>query len=523
MALITTGLTNGGATPHYHFQYDNSLSAADGVTRTNGLIGVAEADYNLMSGWFGGISLTVGTPITVNVSPGGYASAGWGPPITLTPGNGSSVTILRYLLVSEVTEMFMLAQSKGWFGAGNEGSAGEGLSRFLAGQFLIANGLGVTEPGFALANSWMTSPRADYVNNVDVTDHGIDAKTGCAILFIYYLNVQLGFSINSIIAAAASELAGVYKNLTGNSSDPFPAFKKLLDDAYPGTTAIPGANPDNPFPIFDNSFWQELDNNPASVAITADGGNLYQLHNTGKVWKYVTPPLTGWQMLDNNPATKQIAASGGNLYQLHNTGKIWKYVGPPLTGWQMLDNNPATVAIVADGSNLYQLHNTGKIWKYVGPPLTGWQELDNNPATKQIAAAGGHLYQLHNTGKIWRYVGPPLTGWQMLDSNPASIAIAADGGNLYQLHNTGKIWEAVGPAQTGWQLLDTNPASIAVVPGGGHLYQLHNTGKISKYIGPPVTGWRALDNNPATKHITASAGNLYQLHNTGKIWKYTGA
>jgi FG-GAP-like repeat/FG-GAP repeat len=219
------------------------------MDRANGLIAVCEEDYALMSGWFGGIALTVGVPVTVQIAPGSYASASWGPPIVLKPGNGSSIGVVRYLLVSEVTEMFMLAQNKGWFGAGNEGSAGEGLSRFLAGQFLIAAGLGVTEPGFALANSWMSTPRADYVNNIDVTDHGIDAKTGCAILFIYYLHTQLGYGIKSIIASAASELAGVYKILTGDPSDPFPPFKGLLDTYFPGTATVPGTNPDNPFPL----------------------------------------------------------------------------------------------------------------------------------------------------------------------------------------------------------------------------------------------------------------------------------
>ncbi len=196
-----------------------------------------------------GTAGTSGIPVTVQIAPGAYASAGWGPPITLKPGDGSSIEVVRYLLVSEVTEMFMLAQNKGWFGAGNEGSAGEGLSRFLAGQFLIASGLGVTEPGFALANSWMSTPRADYVNNIDVLDHGIDAKTGCSILFIYYLHTQLGYSIKSIVAAGASELSGVYKNLTGDPGDPFQPFKGLLDTYFPGTTTIPGGNPDNPFPL----------------------------------------------------------------------------------------------------------------------------------------------------------------------------------------------------------------------------------------------------------------------------------
>jgi hypothetical protein len=202
-----------------------------------------------MSGWFDDIALTVGIPITVQIAPGPYASARWGAPITLTPGNGSSITLVRYLLVSEVVEMFMLAQNQGWFVAGNEGSAGEGLSRFLAGQFLIANGLGVTEPGFALVNSWMNTPRADYVNNIDVTDHGIDAKTGCAILFIYYLHTQLSFGIMDILAAAASELSGVYKNLTGDPTDPFPPLKDLLDTVYPDSATIPCTNPDNPYPL----------------------------------------------------------------------------------------------------------------------------------------------------------------------------------------------------------------------------------------------------------------------------------
>jgi hypothetical protein len=259
MALVTTGLTNGGSTTHFNFQYDNSLSGAGKPepARTNALIAAAENDFNLMSGWFGNIALTVSTPITVNVSPGGYASAGWGPPIRLTPGDASDATVCRYLLVSEVTEMFMMAQGGGWFAPdnSNEGSAGEGLSRFLASQFLVHLGLSPSMPGFDLANSWMNSTREDFVNHIDTGDHGIDAKTGCSILFIYYLFTQLGFTIEQIIAAQAPQLAGVYSNLTGDSGDPFPFFKQLLDTAYPGTATIGGVNPDNPYPLALLSFW----------------------------------------------------------------------------------------------------------------------------------------------------------------------------------------------------------------------------------------------------------------------------
>jgi len=41
--------------------------------------------------------------------------------------------------------------------------------------------------------------------------------------------------IKRIIAAAAPTLAGVYRNLTGGSDDPFPTFKALLDEHFPRT------------------------------------------------------------------------------------------------------------------------------------------------------------------------------------------------------------------------------------------------------------------------------------------------
>ena len=38
MALIATGLTNGGRTTHYQIKYDDSLSATDDKKRANALI-----------------------------------------------------------------------------------------------------------------------------------------------------------------------------------------------------------------------------------------------------------------------------------------------------------------------------------------------------------------------------------------------------------------------------------------------------------------------------------------------------
>jgi hypothetical protein len=167
--------------------------------------------------------------------------------------------VVRYLLVAEVTEMFMLAQNKGWFAAdgSNEGSAGEGLSRVLSAEFLRRAGLGFNLPGFDTAGIWLNSDRQDFVNHVDEWDHAPDAKSGCSTLFINYLSYQLGYDIKRVIAAASAQLSGVYRNLTGDSSDPFPAFKAMLDrnfprfDAHgnPVTVVVPGPNPDNPYPL----------------------------------------------------------------------------------------------------------------------------------------------------------------------------------------------------------------------------------------------------------------------------------
>ena len=252
-------LVKAGSTTHYSVSWDDSLAAADGSSRASQLLAVCEQDYNLMASWFPGLNLPYSLPVAVNIVPGGYAGAGWGPPISLRPGNGSGLNVVRYLLVAEVVEMFMLAQNKGWFApdGSNEGAAGEGLSRFLSTEFLVQSGLGTSMSGFDTAGFWINSDRLDYVNNIDEYDHAPDEKSGCATLFIYYLSYQLGYNIQRIIAAAAPTLAGVYRNLTGDSSDPFPTFKQLLDQAFPrkkpdGTPinwVIPGPNPDNPYPL----------------------------------------------------------------------------------------------------------------------------------------------------------------------------------------------------------------------------------------------------------------------------------
>jgi hypothetical protein len=263
MTLTSTGLTNGGDTAHYRFKYDDSLSppinpGGPEPARTNAVIAGCENDFNLMSGWFGNIALDVNFRITVNITQN-TGGASWSLSsgnltVTINSGTGAA-NFVRYLLVSEMVEQFMRAQGLGWYGSGTEGSEGEGLSRFLAAQFLAINGLGNPPNNFANSNLWLNSVRADFVNNINLTDDGPDAVTGCSLLFIYYLFSQLGFNINTIVAAGAPTLGGVYRNLTGDNSDPFPFFKQLVDTAFPGTATITTGNLDNPFPLGILSFW----------------------------------------------------------------------------------------------------------------------------------------------------------------------------------------------------------------------------------------------------------------------------
>jgi hypothetical protein len=270
MTTTTAGLPNGGvsAANHYKFQYDDSLASQGGPepARTINVIAASEGDFNLMSGWFGNVALDVNFPITVNIIPPGLTGACtlpgacWGLSsrnltVTISDSNTNTIdaNIVRYLIVSEMVEQFERAQNVGWFGQGTEGSEGEGLSRFLGAQFLAVNGVG-TPPGnppsgYLNSTTWLTSARADFVNNIKGKDDGPDEVTGCTLLFIYYLFSQLGFSNNAIVAAGADSLGSVYKNLTADPTDPFPTFKQVVDIAFPGTSTITSGNLDNPFPL----------------------------------------------------------------------------------------------------------------------------------------------------------------------------------------------------------------------------------------------------------------------------------
>ena len=234
----TTGLTNGGATPKYQFAYDSVLAtAAFGniePARTNSILAnasngvpIVDNDFTWMQQQFAGVDITktvTTLPIPVYVSSpngGGYGASWW--PLVLGPGNRPA-SLLRTLMVAEVVEMFMGAQDKGWgysSGVGNEESSGEALSLFLAVQFQLNSGLGISWLSNGTPATWLNTSlpasnpsstefdgtthygsRKDYVNST-LPFAGNGPGTGCSLALIYYLFHQFGFSsIPQIIAAA---------------------------------------------------------------------------------------------------------------------------------------------------------------------------------------------------------------------------------------------------------------------------------------------------------------------------------
>ena len=307
---VTTGLTNGGVTTHFNFFYDPSLGGAGGVepARINQLLAVGaggkpviENDFDWLQAQFAGVDMTKARsfPIPVQVTAvkeSGY-NAGWGWPLFMNAGTNAA-TLLRSMFISEVSEVFMAAQDKGWGysnGVGDEESSGEALSLFLTVQFQLSQGLGTTWLMNGTPSTWLNTSlpasnpastefdatgqfggpstgthygsRQDYVGSVKPWA-GNGPATGCCMAFLYYLFHQLQFtSIPQIIAAApgvdssnnvigGSCLKGVYKNLTGDNSDPFPYFASLLAVAYPPDQVanIPGPNVDDPWPLGSLSY-----------------------------------------------------------------------------------------------------------------------------------------------------------------------------------------------------------------------------------------------------------------------------
>jgi hypothetical protein len=298
-ALSGSGLTNGGLTTNFQVEYPdftNLPSAQLAPWQANvqananyllsGATPIVESAFATTTGWFGTDTSKFGPSnrqqILLDLSNnGGAYNNGYGNPIHVDGqylnSSPTAGPIVAMVWMNEWVEVLMSLTNGRW-NAGD--SSGEGLSQysgsclFTAGYIAYYNELFVNDwlngTGTAIVTNQNTaSPnaaRSDWVNatftgtNVGGTfvhGDGDPVSIGCSVGFLYYLTVQLQFSINQVIARYNSNLASCYHALAGDSSDPFPLFAGLLASVYPpGTTAsITGSPPNNPFPIAEVQFY----------------------------------------------------------------------------------------------------------------------------------------------------------------------------------------------------------------------------------------------------------------------------
>ena len=426
--------------------------------RAQALPNGCEADYATLCGWFGvavgaglGPANRVIVTLTKNIrgaSNTGYSASN--PKMTVNATIGGTDDYVLSLFVAEMIEILM--SYKGKWNAGDSG--GEGLSR-VAAQLLHP----VFGNGFV--NAWLASdPTTDPTSAVDDSEFRKDWVSknftggplkaggavrgdddsysyGCAMLFIYYLKSQLGYSMPQIVQNGGATLADTYRNLTDGQTNAFWAFKSLLAEHFPIGVQSPT---DDPFPLSPVSVSTKLapgagasGNTTAQVVTRTDGRILYTWWELGQGGQGFGE-VEGDGRSDAAPAVALVGAQhnylfvlvkglDGNLYL--NQGEL----GKPFVGWQQIGfktnlapgaassgNTTAVVAVRTDGRIFYD-------WWELGQGGEGFRELDGDgrsdaaPAAALVGAQHNYLFVLVkgldgnlylNQGEL----GKPFVGWQ---------------------------------------------------------------------------------------------------------------
>jgi hypothetical protein len=283
MAQTFAGLPSAGRSQFFNFQYEETLSQGRGLELAREMLMHCDDDLALLVQWFSGRQLDMSPPINVSINsvatdangnPVQFVGGHWGPSagpfplqVTINIGelpmaSGTAVELARYLLVTEVSEMFMrafdLQGTYPWFRFG-EGNKGEALSRFLGAEFLhvaypfLTQSPSLMSGGFTSSSSWLNSPRSNFLEVNDDSIDPADPDVGGATLFLCYLHDQLGYSIQQIINAGAGHLSNVYENLTGRSwTTAWDTFSNLVNSHYPST--FPDGSSRSHFPPFETVF-----------------------------------------------------------------------------------------------------------------------------------------------------------------------------------------------------------------------------------------------------------------------------
>jgi hypothetical protein len=289
--MADPGFVDLPGTRHFSFSFNQMLNAAAATALGSALAATAEQDFSTMSFWFGGV-VPPGVPFQVKINLGtGGASNDNVKNINLRVGQSSDADLARSTLVAEVIEIFMAASGLAWHPGD---SSGEGLSQAAA-FTLYPDEMGILNgPGTWLDTSVARIPpvpsRPDFVSNTDPTDANF-VSFGCALLFIYYLRLQLGFSMKAVVEAAANTLEGVYINLTQDRGA-FAQFLSILEKKFPSgaKSNFPGSN--NPFPLPSGAtlsarrFFAETETDPKLLSqmlrSNKDRGDMRALLNSNR-------------------------------------------------------------------------------------------------------------------------------------------------------------------------------------------------------------------------------------------------
>jgi hypothetical protein len=249
--------------------------------------------------------------------------------------------------------------------------------------------------------------------------------------------------------------------------------------------------------------------NPSSI----DG--LYQLRSTGQVLYY--NPSGSWTVVDNNKDTVQIAGAGGNLYQRHTDGSIYRYTGSG-SNWQYIGmSSDNIIDIVAASDQIYQRRKDGWVARWSGSGTT-WNTIEQPRSSKQIAVTDSKvLWNLLTTGDLVRSEWPYGAGWTIVDQNPLNSAIATGGDEFYKLQSDGiVVW--LDSVAYYWKIIE-DAGAASIYAAGSYLYSKHTDGSTWRYTGTPYV-WEQLDTSSnITSVIGDRRGSVWEMMASGDVMK----
>lgn len=248
-ATVFRGETEAGRTPDVVVFTDGS---ANGNASAQAVLQSAEADFQAVAQWFGGIALPAGqqgddqttprtaTPVQVlmdSQAGGAYHFGCNATDLYIEP----APQLASGFMVAELVEVFEAAINNGWqCGQTN----GEALSRVLATE----RNNGLAQLQVQTGQAWWANGHQDYVTTNTATDQDQNSN-GCGPLFLYYLHSQLGYDWTRITTTGGVTLGDTYQRLTGNApAQGFQDFINRLATLDNGAgLQLPASG--NPFPI----------------------------------------------------------------------------------------------------------------------------------------------------------------------------------------------------------------------------------------------------------------------------------